>query len=57
MSFTGNWLATGLIMNVLEPQLAQTIGGVGSMANCYGAMFTGISLMGLGGWSILAGLR
>ena len=48
--------ATGLIMNVLEPQLAQAIGGVGSMANGYGAISTGISLMGLGGWSILAGL-
>ena len=48
--------ATGLIMNALEPQLAQAIGGVGSMANGYGAISTGISLMGLGGWSILAGL-
>ena len=48
--------ATGLIMNSLEPQLAQIVGGVGSMVNGYGAISTGISLMGLGGWSILAGL-
>ena len=48
--------ATGLIMNALEPQLAQAIGGVGSMANGYGSVSTGISLLGLGGWSILAGL-
>ena len=48
--------ATGLIMNVLEPQLAQAIGGVGSMANGYGAISTGISLMSLGGWAAVAGL-
>lgn len=32
--------AIGLIMNALEPQLAQAIGGIGSMANGYGAIST-----------------
>ena len=47
--------ATGLIMNSLEPQLAQIIGGAGSMANGYGAISTGASLMSLGGWAAVAG--
>ena len=49
--------ATGLIINALEPQLAQAIGGVGSMANGYGAISTGISLMKLGGFSSWIGIN
>ena len=47
--------AAGLIMNALEPQIAQAIGGVGSMANGYGAISTGANLMSLGGWASVAG--
>lgn len=48
--------ATGLIMNAIEPQLAQTIGGLGSIANGCGAISTGASLISLGGWAVVAGL-
>ena len=48
--------ATGLIMNALEPQLAQAIGGIGSMANGYGAISTGASLISLGGMSPIPGI-
>ena len=47
---------TGLILNAVEPQLAQAIGGISSMANGYGAISTGASLMSLGGWASVAGL-
>ena len=47
--------AAGLIMNALEPQIAQAIGGVCSMANGYGAISTGSNLMSLGGWASVAG--
>ncbi len=42
--------AAGLIMNVLEPQIAQAMGGVASMVNGYGTISTGVDLMSLGGW-------
>ena len=45
----------GLVTNALEPQIAQAIGGMGSMANGYGAISTGVSLMRLGGWATVAG--
>ena len=46
----------GLIMNALEPQIAQAIGGIGSMVNGYGAISTGANLMSLGGWASIVGI-
>ena len=46
----------GLIMNAVEPEVAQLVGGVNSVANGYGAIITGINLVSLGGWASLAGL-
>lgn len=48
--------ASGLIMNTLEPQIAQLLGGASSMANGYGAVSAGVSLISLGGWASLAGV-
>ena len=48
--------AVGLVMNAVEPQLAQMIGAVGSVANGYGAINAGCSLIGLGGWASVAGI-
>lgn len=48
--------ASGLIMNVLEPQIAQIIGGFGSIANGYGAISTGTNLARLGGKASIAGI-
>ena len=45
----------GLVTNALEPQIEQAIGEMGSMANGYGAISTGVSLMRLGGWATVAG--
>ncbi|MBO5323695.1 MAG: hypothetical protein J6A88_06315, partial [Oscillospiraceae bacterium] len=48
--------AVGLVMNAVEPQLAQILGAVGSVANGYGAINAGCSLIGLGGWAAVAGV-
>ena len=48
--------ATGLIMNAVEPQIAQAIGGVGSISSGYGAISTGVSLCAFGPWGIAAGV-
>ncbi len=48
--------AAGLVMNVLEPQIAQFIGGADSVLNGYGAFSAGTSLLGFGGWITVAGV-
>jgi hypothetical protein len=48
--------ALGLVMNAVEPQVAQIIGAASTAANGYGAASVGSSLLGMGGWATLAGL-
>ena len=48
--------ATGLFMNTLDPHVAQIIGGTGSMFNGYGAISTGMSILGLGALGLIGGI-
>ena len=45
----------GLIANIASPAIAQAIGGASSMANGWGAISTGISLLSFGTPGIIAG--
>ena len=46
----------GLISNAVSPAIAQAIGGASSIANGWGAVSTGISLLGLGVPGIIGGI-
>ena len=46
----------GLIANAVSPAIAQAIGGASSMANGWGAISTGISLLSFGTPGIIAGI-
>jgi len=46
----------GLIANATTPSIAQAIGGASSLINGYGAISTGISILGLGTPGLIGGL-